>query len=249
MKFNIMKKYKLIKKYPSLPKNWEVGMIIENSFTDFTPCDVNYTSIAIPISEGSDDEFWEEVFEYPYEILLICTNSFFGNTASKIDIQSFIDNSPSTKHWRILSIKRLLDGEIFSIGDKIMGKAQIVCKIEEIWLNPEWKSQILFNHLDDGKRSIGINVAVKVKPLFKTTDGVNICEGDKYWNVYNFKLCSELTALTTATGITFSNKEAAEEWILLNKPVLSINEVMEILPIDNKFVYRNALKDYVKQNK
>lgn len=64
-----MKKYKLVKKYPSLPKNWEVGMIVGQGdsnaiYATFSPCSGNYSEVFLHYDEITRfPEFWEPMRE------------------------------------------------------------------------------------------------------------------------------------------------------------------------------------------
>lgn len=69
------------------------------------------------------------------------------------------------------------------------------------------------------------------KPLFTTSDGVQIFEGMEYWYLLKDNL---VPYKCTYAGkgfeppITFSTKEKAEEWLLLNQPCLSVNDILNI---------------------
>jgi len=73
------------------------------------------------------------------------------------------------------------------------------------------------------------------KPLFTTEDGVEIFEGNEYWYIMdcvnNGKWeIQKKTAHGTGHNskhIRFSTKETAEEYILMNKPCLSLKDVVE----------------------
>ena len=77
-------------------------------------------------------------------------------------------------------------------------------------------------------------------PILTTEDGVNIFQGDMLWNVgtnYNlndYKITNnkyELVFLKEGSK-QFSTKESAEKYILMNKPVLSLNNLLSVW--DNK---------------
>jgi len=129
-------------------------------------------------------------------------------------------------NWVIHSLKRFSDGEIFTIGDNY-----ILGIIKEIVID---RGSIKF-HNDTGSWS-GLYVTKKVnikKPLFKTEDGVDIFDGDTYYCVSRTFTTSKITAREgKITGeksidfLDFSTKEAAEDYIILNKPCLSAKEVL-----------------------
>lgn len=94
----------------------------------------------------------------------------------------------------------------------------------------------------------------KIKqPLFTTEDGVDIFEGDSYYS-YNLELdisskfdsaCLKISGKNTDNKY-FSTKEKAEEYILMNKPCLSLNDVLK-LSIDTEYSYTfQKLKELVK---
>lgn len=70
---------------------------------------------------SSEAKAKEYIFKnnHNYEIVELLTNSFRGSTKVDVDILSFINNHPGTVGWTIHSVKRLSDGEIFTIGDNI----------------------------------------------------------------------------------------------------------------------------------
>jgi hypothetical protein len=81
-----------------------------------------------------------------------------------------------------------------------------------------------------------LNDAIKLKqPLFTTEDGVDIFEDDIFWNVgttYNlndYQITNnkyELVFLKDGSK-QFSTKEKAEKYILMNKPCLSLQDLLD----------------------
>lgn len=68
------------------------------------------------------------------------------------------------------------------------------------------------------------------KPLFTTEDGVDIYEGQKVIGVdksivYEFTTATD--GINTSVGKFFSTREKADEYILVNKPLFSINEILD----------------------
>lgn len=67
-----MAEYTLLKKYPNLPKNWEVGMLvgIGDGKSAYTPCSSKYVVMQIAAENVQNfPEYWEKVKEKEYEIL------------------------------------------------------------------------------------------------------------------------------------------------------------------------------------
>jgi hypothetical protein len=88
---------------------------------------------------------------------------------------------------------------------------------------------------------------VEKKPLFVTEDGVEVYKGDEYFKVREM---SEITPVFAFSKIytddyiklTFSSREVAEEYILHNKPVLSLKDCWHV----DQGTYHH-LKNLVKQ--
>lgn len=71
------------------------------------------------------------------------------------------------------------------------------------------------------------------KPSFTTVDGVDIFKGDMYFlvepNFYISKIKSWADDYSKSdTSVTFSTKEAAELYIIENKPCLSLKDLKEM---------------------
>lgn len=245
-----MKKYKLIKEYPGSP---ELGTIIG---------ELNY-------KKGNNDivciepflgEFWEEIIEKDYEILSFNTGAFYNFIAELQNNGTY--NGTSKSHafeqlsngrWTIQSIKRLSDGQIFTIGDivteRMSDKTNVTIKRFNIHSN-KLIVEVSKYSLNTTVELIFLN---KVKePLFTTEDGVDIYEGD-YCSHVNISDLTKRARTSYNTGnsynpkITkyFSTEEAAEEYILMNKPCLSILDVLDSQ--DNTYFLANKLKQLVKQ--
>jgi len=80
-------------------------------------------------------------------------------------------------------------------------------------------------------------------PLFTTEDGVEIFENDKYYFINNGFMCVKSFAENLGLLIsakTFHSKPKAEEYILLNKPCLSLNDLLKkFYPKDYDFKKRH----------
>jgi hypothetical protein len=216
-----MSKYKLIKIYPGSP---ELGTIITATNGYFTT--FKYAHLY--------PEFWEEIVEPTFEILSFRSNKewknghlvHFKQTHFEERIKDYLKDS----EWDIHSVKRLSDGEIFTIGDTTDEGI-----IEEFQYCKDHRLIISFvdgipRYLDAKGSSHKLS-KIKKQKLFTTEDNVDIFKDDTYYNVYNYKICNELTAVNPLTHHekhVFSTKDAAQEWIILNKPCLSINDIKSI---------------------
>jgi len=230
-----MKKYKLIKEYPG---SYKIG----------------YTTIQVePCPSCSNyPEFWQPVVEKDYEILLI---SLHRSDKPKITNMigcgnDYILSLLNCDGNKIHSIKRLSDSEIFTIGDKTYDG-----KITKFELNNNNSINVFIENVT----WIKLDLLIKSKtPLFKTEDGVDIFEGNNYyfivlnnnlsvnWQVQK-SICDWNNPLKPPLGkIQFSTKEKAEEYILMNKPLLSLNDVLEFKPTN--LFYTKLLKRAQKLN-
>ena len=128
----------------------------------------------------------------------------------------------------ILSVKRLYDGEVFSVDEKVYLKAS----------DGKGVFYIRKFSIKDGQcfASSGINIMQleKVKEvLFTTEDGKEVYNED---NV--FLLCTKTWHKSPAISAPkdpfsddgrikyFSTEKAREEYILMNKPILSLNDLI-----------------------
>jgi hypothetical protein len=224
------KKYKLLKKYPSLPDNWEIGMIVglgDYPTLGYAPTSGLYHQMFIPQNQvEKNPEFWKEIIvNKPYKILSLNTNSFFGITKSSVDIIVFEEKNIET--WTIHSVERLSDGEIFTIGDKIWHQ-KTINKIE-LYDDTLKLSQ------DEYNWSL-LHSARKNKVLFKTEDGVEIFNGDKVWYIsLSDNIIREWSAYyrpevyENIKYLFFSTKEEAEDYLLIGKNCLSIKEIAPLI--------------------
>lgn len=104
-----MKKYKLIKEYPGSDHE---GIIVSLKTPNglYEGYQYNYSTKHVE----NNPEYWEEVVEKDYEVLIA-----------------------KTVPYTILSVKRLSDGEVFTVGDTLEGICGRSQKIEKFYLNKE----------------------------------------------------------------------------------------------------------------
>lgn len=213
-------KYKLIKEYPGSPKLGTELIPKVDKENDNTN---NYYWEGSWFNPKNFPEFWEEVVEKDYEI---------------VDFHKG-DN-------KIISIKRLSDDEIFTIGDKIfpnnkIHKFEIKDSILKIWhCDISFSTPIIEGPSGQPGNCSWIedisNVQKIKQKLFTTEDGVDIFEGDKIYSIDKTKLIfKDIDRIIQSQYFErsslykyFSTKEKAEEYIFMNKPVLSLNDVASI---------------------
>lgn len=257
------KKYKLIKSWPHC--NWKLGDVIEETERGDRYTGHNYNFFGNP---SLFPEFWEEVVEKDYEILSfknIGSDTLMDKRSNGKFVhcdtpgngiyteKQLLKNEGTSlfgikpKGYAIYSVKRLSDGEIFAIGDKIdstlsdLGRATKLTGFKVLEKN---------NRLVVGLRDLGYyplnTILVVKKPLFTTEDGVEIFKNDeKLFEVIlnNFHINENIPLAACNDFLdkrndgypskVFSTKQAAEEYILMNKPCLSINDLQKIKIVDN----------------
>lgn len=280
-----MKQYKLIQTYPGSP---ELGDIYEK-IQGICPGGVYmYKNINKPgcclnaVIIEHNSKYWEEVIKKDYEILsFICNQNYNklikGEIIYKQDYNTFegvsiYDNKTrivsqvcneillTYPHWSIHSVKRLSDGEIFTIGDKVfsvyinytINKINIVnnkCMINALYDTNDPNGSRLNYNLNNLKKS--------KKPLFTTEDGVDIFEGDEYyyfrfhsWTFDKARANQEFHSQDklSSNSLYFSTKEKVEEYILMNKPVLSLKDVENILLNKYNTKFRELVKQKINTN-
>lgn len=129
--------------------------------------------------------------------------------------------------WEVYSVRRKNDCEIFTINDIVNTDTTKNTRIETLQFGEN--GQVYFN---DNRLLYGYK---KVKPfIFTTQDNKDIFEGDSYFSVSDdYQLLrtdiASKDCLYESANRAFSTIPAAEEWILLNKPCLSVNNVKTIL--------------------
>ena len=231
-----LKKYRLIKTYPGSPV---LGFEIEKIGTStYVGGSGNTFQIRKEYIEYHS-EFWEKVVEKDYEILCIKhkkNKCFYRNS---IDLRNL-------NFYDIHSVKRLSDGKVFNIGDNATTALNNYGPITAFEIKSN-EMYIRTNNSSNYTFSCNIKDLKVFKKLFTTEDGVDIFKNTKFWYIDNFIIKTYITrefSEIESSYKTFSTKEKAEEYILMNKPCLSINEVRKHL------VYRikvSKLKELVKK--
>lgn len=194
-----MKKYKLIKEYPScefmklkkgsIVKQLEFsGCTFYNETGDVTNLCLNKTSVE------NYPEFWEEVKEKEWEIIKLKAISSpsskpISDQFKEGKIRWSNDDNPiwkipeellKEKDHCIYQIKRLSDREIFTIEDRVKNGVIKNINIEDDELKIIVKPN---NHI--ALFEVDLSKLEKVNPLFTTEDGVDIYEGDECWYALN----------------------------------------------------------------
>ena len=215
-----MKTYVLIKEYPGSPK---LGSIVtkacDHEHYNFNGGD--FTTSITGFFVENFPQFWREIGEKDYEII---------SYGYDITLRSYIK-----------SVKRLSDGEIFTIGDIINTKVDNKYKqgiIEIIEINLGINDNFFKDKLTFKTKTgfVVIDIAVKSKqPLFTTEDGVDIYERDMYYYVTEsgkevYTIFAKNEKPLSEKGKRFSTKEAAENYIYIHEKRYSISDIVDAIP-------------------
>lgn len=262
-----MKKYKLIKQYPGSPK---LGFIVH-----LRHCGM-YHNIETGNLYGSQHienqpEFWQEVIEKDYEILSFSSNLVWNGNLAVLTENGRYSPNPGVPSWtldeilnkgisvksghiQIHSVKRLSDGEIFTIGDRAKtitskGKHTVTqlnirqkCTgrdgkggynydgIDRIWIG--WEDDCGGNWLESTEKL--------KQPIFLTHDGRDIFEGDRVIWVNKDSLHHD--TFTATQGVKFhSDLNAyflsavdAQNYIKKNTPVYITEDGVKVYDYDTQ---------------
>jgi hypothetical protein len=141
----------------------------------------------------------------------------------------------------IHSIRRTKDGEVFTVGDTVRHvDGDYTNDIKGFYLPCDDTSEVWFYWTDfketvkslDNFKKDNPQISPPKSPLFRTEDGVDIYEGGEIWVVGTWYNCfydhasKEQHEAHKEHCKYFSNRYNSERYVLMNKPALSINDVM-----------------------
>ncbi len=261
-----MRKFELVLEYPGSPRK---GTIVE------TDDEGRYEFTSV---EGYP-ETWKEIVEKPKEWEIVKLKTLSGailtydgekciHRTDQKDTTNTFNLSNTIQNSSIYAIKRLSDGEIFTIGDAVQlipGNWQSSnCKISKIDIKD---NNIIFT-ITDNVASVSYSQGIqawrkaKKKVLFTTEDGVEIFDNDNEVFIPQISDWSGILPMLACYVVAakdkkdkskvFAFRKNAEQFILMNKPCLSITDVFSIsreidfeaVEEENKF--ENSLKELVK---
>lgn len=161
-------------------------------------------------------------------------NAMFANTNYTL-YENFLIDLGAPIH----AVRRLSDGEVFTIGDEVyffngeQMEPEVNSWIIDHFFIREKDGQLLARSKSHFEVEYIDNFLFKVKakrPLFTTEDGKEIFEGEIYYEISeNYELrqsvASGFKVSEKHTKNYFSTKEKAEEWVLINRPCLSVKDL------------------------
>jgi|TARA_R110000851_G_scaffold17664_3_gene55888 hypothetical protein len=175
--------------------------------------------------------------DFKYILEYLPETNKYANDFKQVSLENCL------KYHNIQSVKRISDNIIFKVGDYIE---------EGCIINIIIKNFKIYLDIKIIKIEIELKNAIKKEKLFCTEDGVDIYEGDYFCSVFtqDYGSSKAFTLVETKNATTmykrpsnrivdFSTKEAAEEYILMNKPCSSIKDILDI----NKELLKQILKN------
>jgi hypothetical protein len=148
--------------------------------------------------------------------------------------------------WDIYSVKRISDGEVFTVGDRIdfdeRGEGKLLQIEFEIAPADKGTGKLCFVN-DNWKlgKWFSINQLHKVKNhIFITHDGVNVYKSDTIWllhkktntkSPYLIRNENDFAKLDLSDYICFSKKEKLNEYMLRHKPCLSLDDIQRAINV------------------
>lgn len=147
----------------------------------------------------------------------------------------------------IYSVKRLSDGEVFTIGDIVKyHKASHYgwYAIDNFFIRGD--NQILARNKEQSIVEYITEIVKAPDPLFTTNDGVDVYKGDNYYFInteWEIRYTGDNYNWVGDNLKAFSSKVKAEEYILMNKPLLSANDIISY--VVNHSVYKDNYKDLI----
>jgi hypothetical protein len=204
------------------------------------------SGFCVEIGVEPSNKFWKEIIEKDYEILRTILNIFSSFTCENKDKLSDSEI--------ITSVKRLSDGEIFSIGDNtnygIINNIMMPINVNDVGI------LIDFKNFEGIYQSLNKIQKIKKQPLFITEDGIDIYEGDEIFIVnkfFNIGFSKGVKYNNHKDNKFFSSLESAQNYILENKPCLSLNEFIELSKLCkceiffwNDFEDMKKVKEHIK---
>ena len=162
----------------------------------------------------------------------ICGKNGYWYTLFRLSEKKHFEELIKDFEFEIHSIKRLSDGVKFKIGDKV--DRLLTYKDGEEILSFEMRNNNLCVNTTHGSSNHITSIQHRKQLLFITEDGVEVFEGDEFyfvgadWNYFLYSTKQELYSFYKDSLKVFSTKEKAEEYILMNKPCLSIKDLQNL---------------------
>lgn len=177
----------------------------------------------------------EKVIEKDYEIVSYVAKDNPNNITTKRRGVHLHE-----EYWKIYSVKRLSDGEIFTVGDLITGysyeDARSIQTIKIYRYTGIIKLEQILGYTD-------LRDATKAKqPFFATCNGKDIFDGDEVWYVnkenfyYDYFIAKRNVSFFSDINVYFLTRVEAEEYIAKNKPIFTTEDGVDIKEGDTYYL-------------
>jgi len=238
----------------AIPYNGSEGFINHN-MKIINPDGVTYGYIHSNLLDEFK-EFWQEIVEIKKDYEILSFIDIFGKIYIKNNrkddnedyfipkdfswdgkrhrTEEFLLKNSNT--YKIHSVKRISDNQIFTINDEVTldGSLQFTGKINRFEIHDEINFIIVW-YANKGWDFLKTINKLKQK-LFTTEDQIDIFEGDKYYIIGKYgewkiteQLAHKFSNNNNSDYAYFRNLNAIEEYRIMNKPCLSLKEVLSIL--------------------
>jgi hypothetical protein len=212
---------------------------------------------AVEIGYEPSLEFWDLV-EDTFKILTVfglntdCIYEVVNENKLKHTGTRFVFNIDSLiNELKIHSVKRLSDNQVFTVSDRVTHKNDDTIytivdfearRLPESYVYVDlsdrggWKRKVLLDNLSYFNDKI----------VLTTNDGADLKFGDKYFvaSPKSYQIFEASAGITFKTerwkGCGFSTRELAEEWVLMNKPLLSLEDLLSAWGVEPKNVYSKS---------
>lgn len=246
------REFKLIKEYPGSPPLNCIIKYTGNEWMDPYPNEEHDNGVWLQ-DVLKHPLFWEEIKPKGWEITALKYNKSIYRYQDKIyknrfhkeeyaspyvTIDGLYEDQDESYKISIYSVKRLYDNKEFKIGDKVLNREP---------KSHLHKDQTIISFIINGENNIcaitdltndnGLSITkleLAEELLFTTDDNVDIYHGDSYWyvkpeNNYSITKSIAYKGLNSSRKIEgildFSTKKAAEEYVIENKPFLSLKDI------------------------
>lgn len=169
----------------------------------------------------------EKVIEKDYEIISYVAKDNPNNITTKRRGAHLHE-----EYWKIHSVKRLSDGEVFTVGDRVkVYEHGSVKTITEIDINDTTSilTEGIWLRYDSGSSHI-VHAIKQKSPIFLTHDGKDIFDGDTVWWVriesYHYSCFEAYSGIKFNSDLNayFLTREAAENYIEKSKVLFTTED-------------------------
>lgn len=170
-------------------------------------------------------ESTEKVVEKDYEIL-----SYLKKGSTKCTTTKKRGGELHDEYWRIYSVKRLSDGEVFTVGDLV--KTPYADCTQITGFNTDYSNEY-FIKIPTGFTRL-LNLEKAKNPIFLTHDGKDIFSGKRIWYVnkenfyYDYIITHSEVKFNSDLNAYFLTREEAEDYIKKSKVIFTTEDGVDI---------------------